>query len=442
MIVKKNKQHIIGLRCTICHHLYSPDEVQYVCPHHGYEGILDIEYDYDFLREELAIIDPNTRFMNLYRQGMFAYRSFLPVAVETPPPPLLVGATPLYQAPRLATACGVKTVWLKDDGRNPTASLKDRASAIAIMKAHEIGAEIITTASTGNAAAALAGLAASSGQKSVIFVPATTPEAKIAQLCAYGATVLLVDGTYDMAFDLCLQATDAFGWYCRNTAYNPYMVEGKKTVIFELYDQFQFAMLENSNMRQQGLGWQMPLTHIFLSVGDGCIISGVYKGLRDLVAVKLLTHMPRLIGVQASGSNYLYQAWTENEDVLTKSPIAAQTVADSIRASLPRDRIKAMTAVRATNGAFIEVSDQEILAAIPALAQGSGVYAEPAAAAAYAGLQKAVAMGQVGPDAQVALIITGSGLKDAQAVRQIVGQTTLIEPNLTAVEMALSEMMN
>jgi threonine synthase len=426
-------EHVIGLRCVICGQLYQPDEVRYVCPKHGHEGILDVEYDYDLIQQRLQRQSPLTTFN---QRGMFAYRPFLPLADETPEPPLLIGATPLYSASRLATACGVAQVWVKDDGRNPTASFKDRASALALMKAHEAGAEIITTASTGNAAAALAGCAASVGQKTVIFVPAAAPPAKIAQLLAYGATVLLVEGTYDDAFDLCLEATAAFGWYCRNTAYNPYMAEGKKTVVYELYDQLAG---ENINYPITQLP-NYPLTHIFVSVGDGCIISGVYKGLRDLVAIGRLPQMPKLIGVQAAGSSFLYDAWRHDEDVLTKRPITAHTIADSISAGLPRDRVKAITAVRGTNGSFIKVSDNDILAAIPALAQGSGVFAEPAAAATYAGLQKAAQEGLVEADARVALLITGNGLKDVGAAMKATGQAITIQPELSFVEQALANM--
>jgi threonine synthase len=416
--------HVIGLRCVLCGERYSPDAVQYVCPRHGNEGILDVEYNYAAITQSPDLLISQSPNLPI---SMFSYRPLLPVDEQTLPPPLLVGGTPLYDAPRLAQAVGVAQVWVKDDGRNPTASFKDRASAIAVMKAQESGAEIVTTASTGNAAAALAGLAASVGLQSVIFVPASAPPAKIAQLLAYGATVLLVKGSYDDAFELCLEATHEFGWYCRNTAYNPYMAEGKKTAVFELYDQ-----LPNTDYR-------LPITHIFLSVGDGCIIAGVHKGLRDLVEIGRISEMPRLVGVQAAGSAYLYEAWRNGEDVLDKPPIAAQTIADSISAGLPRDRVKAMTAVQQTNGAFITVTDPEILAAIPALARGCGVFAEPAAAAAYAGLQKAAQTGLISPDARVALLITGNGLKDVNAAMKATGQATRIPPKLTAVRKALKE---
>ena len=427
-------EHVIGLRCVICGDLYQPDEVNYVCPKHDNEGILDVEYDYELIRRQTMGNPPSAR---LHRKGMFAYRPFLPLQADTPELPLLIGATPLYEAPRLAVACQVAQLWVKDDGRNPTASFKDRASAIAVMKAREKDADIVTTASTGNAAAALAGCAASIGQKSVIFVPAAAPPAKIAQLLAYGATVLLVEGTYDNAFDLCLEATAAFGWYCRNTAYNPYMAEGKKTVVHELYDQLKMG---DFSLQSPTSNSQPPLTHIFVSVGDGCIISGVYKGLRDLVGIGRLSQMPKVMGVQAAGSAFLYDAWHNNEDVLTKRPITTNTLADSISAGLPRDRIKALTAVRQSNGAFIKVSDEEILAAIPALAQGCGVFAEPAAAAAYAGLQKATRDGLLPPDARVALLITGNGLKDVGAAMKATGTAVTIQPKLSLVKKAMEKM--
>jgi threonine synthase len=414
--------------------------VDYVCPRHGHEGILDVEYDYIAIRQQLGLNNLQFPISNPQSpRGMFAYRPFLPVAEATPEPPLLVGATPLYNALRLASACGVGQVWVKDDSRNPTASFKDRASAIAVMKAHEAGAAVITTASTGNAAAALAGLAASVGQKSVIFVPASAPPAKIAQLLVYGATVLLVEGTYDDAFELCLEATHAFGWYCRNTGYNPYMAEGKKTVVFELYDQLRLESQSISNPQSPIPNPQSPISNLFVPVGDGCIISGVYKGLRDLAGVGLLRTMPRLVGVQAAGSAYLCDAWTKGEDVLTKPMIHTQTVADSISAGWPRDRIKAMAAVRQTDGAFITVSDDEILRAIPTLARGCGVFAEPAAAAAYAGLVKAAASGMVGPGDSVALLITGSGLKDVAAAMKAAGRAKTIKPTLKALKQALKE---
>jgi threonine synthase len=415
--------HVAGLRCLICGEVYTPGEVDYVCPRHGVEGVLDVLYDYERIAARFFPGNP----ARSAEAGMWRYRPLLPVEPGSPAPPLLVGDTPLYPAPRLAAALGLGRVWVKDDGRNPTASLKDRASALAVVKAEEAGAGLITTASTGNAAAALAGLCAAAGCPCLIFVPASAPAAKLAQLLAYGATVLAVDGTYDQAVELCLAGAAAHGWYNRTTGFNPYMSEGKKTVAYEVCAQ---------------LDWDTP-DAVFVSVGDGCIIGGVHKGLRDLLALGWIDRMPRLYGVQAAGSNFLAEAWERGEDVLTKAPIAAHTVADSISAGLPRDRLKAMAAVRETGGAFVTVSDEEILAAIPALARGSGVFAEPAGAAAWAGLGRAAGAGLVGPSDRVVVIVTGSGLKDVASARraaQEAGSAPIeIEADRESLERALAD---
>ncbi len=413
--------HIKYLKCMICGKTYQPDEVKYVCPDHGNEGILDVVYDYEVIARRLspASLAENSD------PTIWRYKPLLPVEPNAEVPPLTVGGTPLYETPRLAEHLGLKSVWVKDDGRQPTASFKDRASAIAIVKAREAGAEIVTTASTGNAAAALSGLAASIDQPNVIFVPASAPQAKIAQLLTFGSTVMLVDGTYDDAFELCMEAADAFGWYNRNTGYNPYMSEGKKTVSFEICEQ---------------LDWDAPDV-IFVSVGDGCIIGGVYKGLYDLLQLGWIDHMPRIIGVQAEGSNFLAEAWEKGEDVLTKPPIDAHTVADSISAGLPRDRLKAMRAVRESKGAFVTVGDDEILTAIPELAQKTGVFAEPAGATAYAGLRKAVEQGLVSAEDRIVVINTGSGLKDVASAMKAAEMTGAkpyrIPPTLKVVREAL-----
>lgn len=406
--------HLLYLSCLICGKTYSPDEIEYVCPNHGNEGIVEVQYDYDLIGRRLSQGD----LLHSTDYTMWRYKPLLPIRPDAAVPPLSLGWTPLYRTQRLAAELGLKQLWLKDDGRLPTASFKDRASAIAVVKAQEKGAEVITTASTGNAAAALSGLCASVKQPNVIFVPETAPQAKVAQLLVFGSTVMLVKGSYDDAFELCLQAAQTYGWYNRNTGYNPYMSEGKKTVSYEICEQ---------------LGWQAP-DRIFVSVGDGCIIGGVHKGLKDLLALGWIDHMPKLMGVQAEGSAYLYQAWQQGENVLTKPPIAARTVADSISAGLPRDRLKAMAAVTETQGAFLTVTDDEILAAIPALARGCGVFAEPAGAAAYAGLVKAINQGLVAPEERIVVINTGNGLKDVASAMKAVNlagpQPYHIAPNL------------
>lgn len=415
--------HITGLVCVICGHTYPTGEAGYVCPDHGNEGILDVRYDYDLVGSRIS----KASLRNDPDPTMWRYRPLLPVAADAAVPPLTVGGTPTYDAPRLAEALGIGRVWVKDEGRQPTASLKDRASAMAIVKAREIHAEVVTTASTGNAAAALSGLSASIGQKNVIFVPQTAPPAKIAQLLAYGSKVALVKGTYGDAFDLCMEAAAEFGWYNRSTGFNPYMTEGKKTAGLEILEQ---------------LDWNVP-DAIFVSVGDGSIIGGVHKAMKDSLALGWIDHSPRIFGIQSAGSDYLVQAFESGEDVLTKSPISADTIADSISADLPRDRIKAMAAVIETDGVYVRVSDEDILAAIPTLARGSGVFAEPAAAAAYAGLVAAVDRKLIGKHDRVVVLSTGSGLKDvASAMKAVAAAGTepmVVEPNLQALKEAMNK---
>jgi threonine synthase len=392
--------NVTHLHCLVCGRDYAPGEIEYVCPEHGNEGIVDVRYDYERIRQ---VISPKT-LRKSEEMTIWRYRPLLPIAPDAPVPPLSIGWTPLYAAPRLGEQLGLRHLWVKDDGRQPTASFKDRASAIAVVKAQEKGAAVVTTASTGNAAAALSGISASVGQRNVIFVPESAPQAKIAQLLVFGAMVMLVQGTYDDAFELCLQAASEYGWYNRNTAYNPYMSEGKKTASFEICEQ---------------LGWDAP-DAIFVSVGDGCIIGGLHKGLKDLLALGWIEKMPRLYGVQSAGSDYMVQAWESGEDVLTKAPIQASTVADSISAGLPRDRLKAMAAVKETGGSYIRVSDEEILAAILPLARATGVFAEPAGATAYAGLVAAVDQGLVRADERLVVLNTGSGLKDIASAMKAV----------------------
>ena len=414
-------EHVTGLSCVICDATYPAEEAGYVCDECGNEGILDVGYDYDLIGSRFS----KTSLAADRNMTMWRYRPVMPVAADAMVPPLTVGWTPTYDAPRLAAALGLAGVWVKDEGRQPTASLKDRASAMALVKASEVGAEVVTTASTGNAAAALSGLSASVGQKNVIFVPESAPQAKIAQLLAYGSTVALVKGNYGDAFDLCMAASAEYGWYNRNTGFNPYMTEGKKTAGLEILEQLE---------------WNVPEA-IFVSVGDGSIIGGIHKAMKDALALGWIDHSPRIFGIQAAGSDYLVQAFEGDEDVLTKAAISADTVADSISADLPRDRIKAMAAVRETDGAYLRVSDDEILAAVPVLARGSGVFAEPAGAAAYAGLAAAVDRGLVGASDRVVVLSTGSGLKDvASAMKAVTAAGTepmVIEPSLEALKQAL-----
>ena len=403
--------HILSLKCVLCGAEYQPDEVLYVCPKHGDEGILDVIYDYDLIGRRLT----KGGLANNHDYSIWRYAPLLPVAENSPRPPLQVGWTPLYHARRLGDRLGLPHLYLKDDGRNPTASFKDRASAIAVVKALELGYETITCASTGNAASSLAGLAASVGLKSLIFVPQRAPQAKVAQLLIFGARVMMVKGTYDQAFDLCLEAAKEYGWYSRNTAYNPYLSEGKKTAALELCEQ---------------LDWKAP-DRIFVSVGDGCIIGGLWKGLKDLLALGFIDRLPQLVGVQAEGASPLVRAWEEGGEEIV--PVVPDTLADSISVGQPRDRVKALRAVRETGGRYVAVSDEEILEAMRLLGREAAVFAEPAGAAGFAGLRKLALRGQIDAEERIVVLVTGNGLKDVESAIRATGQPELIEPTMEAL---------
>ena len=405
--------------CSLCGAEYGPEDVTYTCPKDG--GNLNVILNYDAIKAKFS---PD-KFMDLPEASLWRYLNLLPV---TDPgglgtPLRRAGWTPVYKSARLATKLGLQDLWIKDESPNPTASFKDRASAIVVARAAQIGAEITVAASTGNAGAALAGMAAAVGAKAVIFAPKTAPPAKIAQLIVFGAKVLLVDGNYDQAFDLSIEATETFGWYNRNTGFNPFTAEGKKTAAFEIWEQVIRQMPEDGK----------NLT-VFVSVGDGNIISGIHKGFKDLHALGWLPRMPRIIGVQSTGSAAIANTFHRGDEDI--QPVQADTLADSISVDLPRDGVRAVRAARETGGTYLTVPDNEILNAIAELGR-VGIFAEPAASTAYAGLVKAVEEQVVAPDDPVLVLSTGSGLKDVKAAMQAVSEAPVIEPTLEAVKKVL-----
>jgi threonine synthase len=428
-----------GYKCSLCGEEYLPDQVTYNCPADG--GNLDVELDYEALRHRFS---PDSLGKGA-EASLWRYLPLIPIADPGGygTPLRAAGWTPVFSPPALKQALGLEKLWIKDESRNPTASFKDRASAVVVGRAREIGAEVVVTASTGNAGAALAGMAAAIGQRAVIFAPRTAPPAKIAQLLVFGAQVLLVDGTYDEAFDLTIQAAEEFGWYCRNTGYNPFTAEGKKTAAFEIWEwltnnvrdivskDFRTADSEEKGAYQTRSQRTHGKLSIFVSVGDGNIISGIHKGFKDLQALGWLESMPRIFGVQAEGSAAVARAFLANSEEI--KPVAAQTLADSISVDLPRDGVRAVRAARETRGSYILVSDEEILAAIAALGK-AGIFAEPAGATSYAGLVKAVQSGLIEPEEAILVLNTGNGLKDVQAAMRAVTQAPVIEPSLEALK--------
>jgi threonine synthase len=320
----------------------------------------------------------------------------------------------------LAKHLGLKTLYIKDDGRNPSGSLKDRASSIGVVKAYEKRQKIIACASTGNAASSLAGQAASMGLRSVIFVPERAPEPKVTQLLIFGATVLRVQGSYEDAFQLSQSSCERWGWYNRNSAINPYLVEGKKTVGLEICEQLE---------------WDLP-DWVAVSVGDGCTIAGVWKAFFEMKTLGLINRAPKMLGVQAAGAAPVTTAFQSGESL---KPIDPKTIADSIAVGVPRNWKKAVLAVQASGGTMINVEDEEILEAMRTTGRLTGIFAEPAAATAIAGVRRAVEEGVIGRMESVLAVVTGNGLKDIRSAQLAVTKPFEIAPNGAGLEAILKD---
>ena len=406
-------KNVLYGKCVKCGRTYeaTPDLTNCACG-----GILDIVYDYDYIRTQLT----REKLAARTERTMWRYRELLPIEETTAPTPLRVGWSPLYDEPRLAQQLGLKRLWVKDDGQNPTASLKDRASAMAVAKAREAGAKVIACSSTGNAASSLAGNAAAAGLKTYIFVPSRAPKGKVAQLMTFGATVISVQGSYEDTFELSKAAIDRWGWYNRNAAINPYLSEGKKTVALEIMEQ---------------LNWEVP-DYIAISVGDGCTIAGLWKGLKDLYAIGFIDKLPRLISAQAAGCCPLNRAIETGEPW---HPMEENTLADSIAVGVPRNADKALMAIRESGGLAVNVTDEEIMTAQKLLGMTCGVFGEPAGVTGTAGVKKLCERGVIGRDDTVVSVVTGNGLKDVANAIKACGEPISIPSDMDLLLKAFAE---
>jgi threonine synthase len=398
---------VLGYRCTICGREYAYEKDMLTCPACGETGILDIVFDYRRIKEVFT----RKRFYNDRTDNIWRYRALLPVEGENEAQFLRVGFSPLYRSNRLEKELKAKAIYIKDDGVNPTGSLKDRASAVAVMRAMELGYHTIACSSTGNAASSLAGNAARMGLKSVIFVPERAPKGKIAQLLLFGANVISVRGNYRETFELSRAAIERWGFYNRNAAINPVMLEGKKTVALEIAEQMHFH----------------PSDWVALSVGDGCTVGGVYKGFYDLKQLGLIGRIPKILAIQSTGCCPFVDA-AAGDGILKEA--AENTLADSISVGVPRNPVKALRAVKESGGKWLAVSDEEILSAMRILGHTEGVFAEPAAAAAAAGVISAFQAGIIMDYESVCIISSGSGLKDVNNAMKAAGEPFSCAPDI------------
>lgn len=373
------------------------------------KGVLKVFYNYQNIRNSIS------GFKDLKKTG---FVDLLPIVNTDSLPILRVGKTPLYTINKIDSKSLPFSIHLKDDSQNPTFSFKDRASALVSAFAKENKLSTIVAASTGNAGSSLAGMCASQDQQAIIVVPETAPLAKLTQIIMYGAKIVPVKGTYDEAFDLSVKATERFGWYNRNTAFNPLTIEGKKTVSFELFEQLNFKIPDR----------------IFVPVGDGVIISGVYKGFEDLLLLGLIDRMPTIVAVQSAGSDNLVRNVGKKEFQIKSST----TIADSISVDIPRNFYMAQQFIQKYQGESIIVLDEEIMEASKILSRNTGIFAEPAATTAFAGLLHYQSQGKLLENSNNVVLLTGSGLKDLKSVSNMLKIPESIYPTVENLQKILS----
>ena len=375
-------------------------------------GVLKTEYNYSEIKSRLT-----DNIFNKLEKNNFI--DILPIKSNKSLSYLKVGNTPLYKISSINNTDFEFDLFLKDDSQNPTFSFKDRASAIVSAYAKENNIDTIVAASTGNAGSSLAGICASQKQRAIIFVPAAAPKAKLTQIMMYGAQIVPIAGTYDNAFDLSIEATKKYGWYNRNTAFNPLTIEGKKTVSFELFSQLNRSIPDR----------------IFVPVGDGVIISGVYKGFEDLLKLGIIKKIPVIVAVQAIGSGNIVNNIARDDFISSPS----KTIADSISVDIPRNFRMTKKYLLDYTGETILVSDEEIIAVSKILSSNTGIFTEPAAAATFAGFLSYYKNGKFEKGSKNVVLLTGSGLKDLNAVQKIIDIPAPIKPDISSVEKFLSK---
>lgn len=400
----------VSLRCTRCGRVYPGDPAATTCPacDGGPESpsILEVVQEVGLDRGlwERMLARPAREW------GVWRFGELLPVGAvpSTPEGEVLTGGegdTPLLRAGRLGAKLGID-LYLKNEARNPTGSFKDRVAAVVVAKAREAGARRLILSSSGNMAGGVASLAARAGLRATAVVAPETSVAKVAQIKMYGADVVRVGPTETDRLNLCLEAARRLGWFTATSPLCPYGSYGAKTIAYEEW--YQVAARGG-----QGPDW------VVIPVGYGCDFVGHWKGYLDLLKAGFIDRLPRLVAVQPDGSPSLVRAWEEGCDEGIPGP--SDSIAGGISQTLTLNARQCLLAMRQTAGMGVTVSDDDMLSAGKELARGAGVFAEPSAAAAFAGVVKLAARGVFAPGESVVAVITGSGLKDTETALQSAG---------------------
>jgi len=397
------------LRCVSCKKEFDPKKIIYSCDHCGER--LDVIYDYEAMKAKIN----KAEFGHRSSCSTLRYSEFLPIFDSEKLVSLGEGGTPLVKCERLGGELGLNNLYAKDETRNPTGVFKDRATVLAITKAREFGRKIVAIASTGNAAASLSAYAAKAGLHCNVFVPESTPFAKVSQSIAYGAKIIQVKGNYDQTYDLAVEACKEFDWYNCNPAANPFRTEGKKTIAYEMCEQSE---------------WKPP-DWVIVPVGNGCNLAGIWKGFKEFYAIGFVSEKPRIVGVQPTGSSPVVTAFNGKKDLFES--VSPKTLAGALAIGKPRNFIKAIRGMNESNGLAQSVTDDEILEAQSLLASREGIFGEPGAAAAVAGLIKAVRQGLIDVHDRIYCVITGNGLKDPEAPLKLARKPMLIEPTIESM---------
>ncbi len=411
--------YVARLRCAKCGQTYTPQDRVLTCEED--EGRLDIEYDYGALKNKLS-----RGFFEVRQGGLWKYRELLPIENEKNIVTLGEVQTPLLRCENLSKTLGLSNLYVKDETKNPTASFKDRPMTVGVSKAVELGFETVVSASSGNAAAALAAYSARAGLTCYTFVPEMASPGKIAQLNMFGAHVLRLRGLetgVDPTVTMLKLVCKRFGWYpCPSMGpFNPYQAEGPKTMSYEIVEQ---------------LGWTAP-DWVFAGVGGGGLLAGNWKGYRELKRLGLAEGLPRMGAVQSTGCAPLVRAFEEKMDPQRIVPWEhPDSVATGLMDPFPWDGDAALKALHESSGTAVKVSNEEILEAQRILAKKEGIFAEPSGVTALAGLIKLRNQGKIASDDCIVVEITGSGLKDLDVIGT--GEAPLIDPNIDDLQKVLS----